>query len=142
MNAIVAGTAATTVKRDKAIYWISTGIIAVLMFSSALNFAFNESQKDAFQHLGLANWFRIELTAAKLLGVLALVVPMTPALMREFAYFGFGLTIVSADIAHLSSGDSAWFVLPHAFVFVTLVVSYVFFHKLDVARRGRSAEAR
>lgn len=133
MNVTVAGTAGTTVKRDKVIYWVSTGIIAALMLSSALNFAFNESQKGAFQHLGLPDWFRIELTMAKLVGVLALVVPVTPALLREFAYFGFGLTIVSADIAHLSSGDSAWFVLPHSFFFVTLVVSYIFFHKLHDA---------
>jgi hypothetical protein len=141
MNVTAAGTAGTTVKRDKVIYWVSTGVIAALMLSSALNFAFNESQKGAFQHLGLPDWFRLELTLAKLLGVLALVAPATPALPREFAYFGFGLTIVSADIAHLSSGDSVWFVLPHAFFFATLVVSYVFFHRLHDAPR-RSALAR
>jgi hypothetical protein len=121
---------ATTVKRDRIIYGISTGIIAALMLSSALNFAFNESQKAAFQHLGLPGWFRVELTVAKLLGTLALVAPRTPTLLREFAYFGFGLTIVSADVAHLSSGDPAWFVLPHAFFLATLVVSYRFFHRL------------
>ena len=131
MNVTAAATAGTTVKRDKVIYWVSTGVIAALMLASALNFAFNESQKSAFQHLGLPDWFRIELTAAKLLGVLALVAPATPARLREFAYFGFGLTIVSADIAHLSSGDPVWFVLPHAFFLGTLVVSYRFFHRLS-----------
>ena len=130
MERTIAGTAATTVKRDKVIYWISTGIIVALMGSSALNFAFNSSQGDAFHHLGLPNWFRIELTAAKLLGVLALVIPGTPAIVQEFAYFGFGLTIVSADIAHLSSGDPWWFVLPHAFFLATLVVSFVRSRKL------------
>ncbi|WP_437810057.1 DoxX family protein [Sorangium sp. So ce1078] len=140
MNVTVAGTAANTVKRDKVIYWVSTGIIAALMLSSALNFAFNEDQKDAFRRLGLPDWFRIELTVAKLLGVLALVARATPALLREFAYFGFGLTIISADIAHLSSGDSGWFVLPHSLFFVTLIVSYVFFHKLhDPPQRGARA---
>ena len=136
MNATITATASTSVKRDKVIYWITTGIIVALMLSSALNFAFNESQRAAFQHLGLPDWFRVELTTAKLLGVLALVVPVTPALLREFAYFGFGLTIVSADIAHLSSGDPKWFVAPHAFFLGTLVVSYRLFHKLEDARRG------
>jgi hypothetical protein len=137
MDITAAGAAGTTVKRDKIIYWISTGIIATLMFASALNFAFNDSQKGAFQHLGLPDWFRLELTAAKLLGVLALVLPATPPLLRQAAYFGFALTIVSADIAHLSSGDPAWFVLPHAFFLATLGVSYVFFHRLrDAPRAG------
>lgn len=135
MNVTATGTAGTTVKRDRVVYRVSTGIIAALMLSSALGFAFHEN--GAFAHLGLPGWFRFELTAAKLLGVLALVLPATPALVREFAYFGFGLTIVSADIAHLSSGDSAWFVLPHAFFFVTLVVSYRLFHKLHDAGPGR-----
>jgi hypothetical protein len=135
MNVTVAGTAGTAVKRDKVIYWVSTGIIATLMVASALNFAFGPSRKEAFQHLGLPDWFRLELTVAKLLGALALVVPVTPVLLREFAYFGFGLTIISADIAHLSSGDSAWFVLPHAFFLVTLVVSYRLFHELHGAPR-------
>jgi hypothetical protein len=124
-------TAVTTVKRDRVIYGVSTGLIALLMFASALNFAFNPGQKEAFQHLGLPGWFRVELTVAKFLGSLALVAPMTPALAREFAYFGFGLTIVSADIAHLSSGDPAWFVLPHAFFLGVLVVSYRAFHRLE-----------
>jgi hypothetical protein len=121
-------------KRDKVLYWVSTGIIAALMFGNALNFAFNPSLRGAFAHLGLPGWFRVELTVAKLLGVAALVAPMTPPLAREFAYFGFGLTILSADIAHLSSGDSPWFVLPHAFFFLTLVASYRLFHRLRDAR--------
>ncbi|MFT3769769.1 MAG: DoxX family protein [Minicystis sp.] len=136
MNVTTLGTAAPAVKRDKVIYGITTGIIAALMLASALNFAFNESQKDAFQHLGLPGWFRIELTAAKLLGVAALVLPVTPRLLREFAYFGFGLTLVSADIAHLSCGDSPWFVLPHAFFFLTLVVSYRLSHRLHDTTAG------
>jgi len=117
-------------KQDKVIYWTTTGIILILMFSSAANFAFNPEAKAAFQHLGLPNWFKIELTIAKFLGVFALLIPSVPRLAKEFAYFGFGLTIVSADIAHLSSGDPVWYLAPHAFFFTVLIVSYIYFHKL------------
>ena len=41
--------------------------------------------------------------------------------------------IVSADVAHLSSGDSPWFVLPHAAFFAILVVSYRLFKRREAA---------
>jgi hypothetical protein len=61
--------------------------------------------KDAFAHLGLPNWFRIELTVAKILGALALLIPTIPNRIKEFAYCGFAITLISAIIAHSSSGD-------------------------------------
>jgi hypothetical protein len=118
-------------KKDKIIYWTSTAIIAAVMSWSAYNFTFNPEYKTAFQHFGLPNWFKIELTAAKTLGVLALVIPIVPRLIKEFAYFGFGLTLISAPIAHLSSGDSVLLEIGHTFFFITLIVSYVYFHKLE-----------
>jgi hypothetical protein len=117
-------------KRDRSIYWTTTALIAALMLWSSFNFAFSDAQKDAFRHLGLPNWFRLELTIAKALGALALLFPGTPNRLKEFAYFGFALTIISADIAHLSSGDSVWFVVPHLMVLCILVVSYIYHHKL------------
>jgi hypothetical protein len=119
--------------KDRTIYWATTGVIAALMLWSAYNFAFITEQRDAFRHLGLPEWFRWELTVAKALGALALLVPVVPGRIKEFAYFGFGLTIVSADIAHLSSGDPVWFVAPHATFFVILSVSYVYREKLGLA---------
>lgn len=118
-------------KKDKIIYWISTGIIVSVMLWSAINFAFNAEMKDAFVHLGLPNWFRLELTTAKLLGVLALVVPGIPHKIREFAYFGFAIVLLSTPVAHLSSGDSVLLEVFHAFFFITLVVSYVYYYKVS-----------
>ncbi|WP_437912731.1 DoxX family protein [Sorangium sp. So ce302] len=124
-------------KKDRYIYWATTGLIAALMLWSSYNFAFNEEQRDAFRHLGLPDWFRVELTVAKGLGALALLIPVVPSKVKDFAYFGFGLTFVSADIAHLSSGDSRWLILPHWTFFGILVVSYLYHHKLE---RTRAAE--
>ena len=102
-------------KKDKIMYWISTGIIVAVMLWSAINFAFNPEMKEA----------------AKLLGVLALVVPGVPHKIREFAYFGFAIVLLSTPVAHLSSGDSVLLEVFHTFFFVTLVVSYLYYYKVS-----------
>jgi hypothetical protein len=63
----------------------------------------------AFAHLGFPDYFRVELTVAKLLGVVLLLAPV-PARLKEWAYAGFAITLASALIAHLSVGDGpeAW----------------------------------
>jgi hypothetical protein len=118
-----------TAKRDQIIYWTTTGIVAGIMLWSALNFAFNPNMKGAFAHFGLPNWFRIELTTAKILGVFALVIPRLPVLIKEFAYVGFAITLISASIAHLSSGDPIWLPIAHSLFFISLVISYLQYHK-------------
>jgi len=120
-------------KKNKIIYGITTGIIVTIMLWSAANFAFNDKYKDAFQHLGLPGWFRIELTVAKFLGVLALLAPGIPARIKEFAYFGFAIVLLSTPIAHLSSGDSAWLEVAHSFFFANLVISYIYYHRIKGA---------
>src|SRR6266851_8132606 len=130
-----------TSKRDTIIYWLTTGAVCAVMAFSAVNFNLKEPlgpMKGAFTHLGYPSYFRIELTVAKALGVLALLVPGVPRKAKEFAYFGFGITLVSASIAHFSVGDasnlSVIYVLDPLFFFGALVVSYVYFNKLSRAR--------
>jgi hypothetical protein len=82
-------------KREKAIYRTTTGIVCVIMIFSIINFIFNDhfpfpnGPEGAFVHLGLPRYFKIELTTAKILGVLALLIPSVPFKIKEFAYFGF-----------------------------------------------------
>ena len=122
--------------KNRIIYWTTTSIVAAIMAWSAVNFSFNEQMKGAFSHLGLPDWFRIELAVAKLLGVLALVVPATPGRLKEFAYFGFALTIVSACVAHISSGDGILRGLEPLIFLGFLTVSYLYYHK------GKKIEAK
>ena len=117
-------------KKDKVIYWISTGIIVAIMLWSAINFAFNDEMKGAFAHLGLPDWFRLELTTAKFLGVLVLLTPV-PYKIKEFAYFGFAIVLLSTPVAHLSSGDSPLLEIGHGFFFICLAVSYVYYHRVN-----------
>jgi len=118
-------------KKDRIIYWTSTGIVAGIMMWSAINFNFNEEYKTAFRHLGLPDWFKVELTAAKLLGVIALLVSATPYKIKEFTYFGFAIVLLSAPIAHLSSGDSVLLEVGHTFFFFMLVISYLYYHRVN-----------
>jgi hypothetical protein len=134
-----------TMTRDKAIYWIATGTVCAVMAFSAINFNLENPvgpMKGAFVHLGFPDYFRIELTVAKALGVLALLVPGIPSKAKEFAYAGFAITLISASIAHFSSGDPLLFIIDPLLFLGALVTSYVYFNKLNRHEhdRGRLAE--
>src|SRR5439155_10949262 len=119
-----------TSRRDTIIYWATTSAVCGVMAFSAVNFNLKEPlgpMKGAFVHLGYPSYFRIELTTAKALGVLALLIPGLPAKAKEFAYFGFGITLISASIAHFSVGDSLPFVVDPLLFLGTLITSYVYF---------------
>jgi len=64
---------------------------------------------EAFTHFGFPAYFRVELSLAKLLGVVLLLAPV-PARLKEWAYAGFAINLASALITHLSVGDGpeAW----------------------------------
>lgn len=127
-------------KRDVIIYWTTTAVVCAVMIFSIINFVFNDhfpfpdGPEGAFVHLGFPNYFKIELTTAKILGVLALLIPATPRKLKELAYFGFGITLLSASIAHFSVGDarlSVLFIIDPLIFFGILVVSYRYFNKLE-----------
>ena len=128
-----------TMTKDKMIYRTTTAIVCSVMVFSAINFNLKEPlgpMKGAFAHLGFPDYFRIELTVAKALGVLALLTPRSPLKMKEFAYFGFAITLISASIAHFSSGDGILFVVDPLMFLVALVVSYLYFNKLNRLEHG------
>ena len=129
----------TIMNKNKIIYWTTTSIVAAVMVWSAVNFSFNAQMKGAFAHFGLPDWFRIELAVAKILGALALTVPATPGRLKEFAYFGFALTIVSACVAHISSGDGIWRGLEPLVFLGFLTISYLYYHKREQVEKKVNA---
>ena len=128
------GATGADMTKDKAIYWTATGIVCAVMVFSAINFNLENPvgpMKGAFSHLGFPDYFRIELTVAKTLGVLALLIPSVPSKAKEFAYCGFAITLISASIAHFSSGDPLLFIIDPLLFFGALVTSYVYFVRLN-----------
>ena len=130
-----------SITRARGIYWTATAIVTAVMVFSAINFNLKNPvgpMKGAFAHLGFPDYFRIELTVAKALGVFALLMPGIPAKAREFAYAGFAITLISASVAHFSVGDPWLFVIDPLLFLGALIVSYVSFNRI----RRHEAEQR
>ena len=101
--------APSTHKTVRVAYWVITGLFCLQMGFTAYAQLHLPQVARAFVHFGFPSYFRVELSCAKLLGVAALVAPV-PARVKEWAYAGFAINLVSALIAHFSLGDpfSAW----------------------------------
>src|SRR5712671_7025367 len=138
-------------RRERAVYRTSTGLVLAVMLFSIINFVFNDhfpfpnGPEGAFVHLGFPPYFKVELTLAKILGVIALVIPGVPFKVKEFAYAGFAITLVSAAIAHFARGDarnlSVLFVVDLLVFFCLLAVSYYYFEKSHSLQAGARAGA-
>ena len=90
-------------------FWITTALFCLQIGFTAFAQLRLPQVAAAFTHLGFPAYFRVELSWAKFLGVLLLLAPV-PARLKEWAYAGFAITLVSALIAHFSVGDGpeAW----------------------------------
>jgi hypothetical protein len=86
-------------------YWIVTALFCLQMAFTAYAQLSLPQVAQMFTHLGFPDYFRVELSWVKLLGVLALLAPV-PARLKEWAYAGFAITLGSALIAHFSVGDA------------------------------------
>jgi DoxX-like family len=113
-----------TMKKHSITFWITTGIVSAMMLFAGFSYLTNPAIAEAFNHLGFPSYFRIELGTAKLIGAVVLIIPVIPKLIRQFAYFGFALTFMSAFIAHLSSGDPMSRALMPVIFLALLIVSY------------------
>ena len=117
-------------KKEKIIYWGTTGLVSAMMLFSAFGYLTNPQMMEAFVHLGFPSYFRIELAVFKMIGAVVLLLPMIPAKIKDLAYFGFALTFVSAFIAHLSSGDPINVAIAPVIFLGILVVSYIYSNRI------------
>jgi hypothetical protein len=86
------------------VYWIVTALFCLQIGFTAYAQLRLPQVADMFTHLGFPAYFRVELSWAKLLGVVLLLAPV-PARLKEWAYAGFAITLASAIVAHLCVGD-------------------------------------
>lgn len=121
-------------KKNKLIYWISTGLFCAFLLLTGLSYFTDPKFVATFRHLGFPQYFRVELGIAKIAGVLLLLIPRIPLRFKEWAYVGFGITLISGAIAHVNSGDRAGYIINVLFFFMLLVISYIYWHKRNDER--------
>jgi hypothetical protein len=103
--------AAKTTRATTIFFWVVTALFCLQITFTAYAQLRLPQVAAAFTHLGFPDYFRIELSWAKLLGVVLLLAPVpAPARLKEWVYAGFAIDLASALIAHFSVGDGpqAW----------------------------------
>jgi uncharacterized membrane protein YphA (DoxX/SURF4 family) len=111
-------------RTKKTAYWVATAFVGCVMtVSGLLAVTHAPPMMRALAHLGYPPYFSNLLGVAKLLGVCVLVAPGFVK-WKEWAYVGFGITVISASYSHLLSGDGLRALEPWL-TFAALVVSYV-----------------
>jgi hypothetical protein len=119
----------TATKTEKIIYWVFTslfvafdGLLPALTFNSKMAI-------DAIQKLGFPDYFRIELSIGKIIGGVLLILPFIPGRFKEWAYVGFGISLISACIADSIVYGTKEAIFP-VVAFAILLVSYIYYHKV------------
>jgi hypothetical protein len=128
-------------KKTNIFYWVFTGLFALLMLSSAIPDIISHPMAIQGMHveLGYPLFFVPFIGVAKVLGVVAILVPGFPRL-KEWAYAGLFFDLIGATYSILAIGKPDWLfmVLPLALA----TASYVFYQrrkKLQLAGVGNKS---
>ncbi len=115
-------------KRNKIIYWISTGILCALFMFSAMMYIFNYPRIEGFFiNLGFPTWIIYPLAVLKVFGVLAILTKKINFL-KELAYAGFLFDAILALSAHIIVNDGEF--MPAIIAIVVTTVSWVYDRKI------------
>ncbi|KGO86638.1 hypothetical protein Q765_10485 [Flavobacterium rivuli WB 3.3-2 = DSM 21788] len=117
-------------KRDRIIYWVITSFVALMGLAAGIVYFTVPVIAQEFKHLGFPDYFRVELAIAKLTGALALIIPLVPKRIKEWAYAGFTIVFSSAIIAH-SVVEGITAAISPLISLILLVISYVYFTKVN-----------
>lgn len=129
-------------KKTNILYWASTGLFCAFMLTSAIpNILVTEEWVTMMASLGYPRYLIPFLGVAKLLGVVALVVPGFGRI-KEWAYAGFFFDLIGATYSSIAVGGLQ---LPQAFMiipFALLGLSYAYLHKRNGQRVQKAGVAK
>jgi hypothetical protein len=116
-------------KKTNIIYWVLTGLFAGLMLFSAIPDILSTQEAVTFMSsLGYPGYFLPFIGVAKVLGVIAILIPGFPRI-KEWAYAGLIFDLIGATYSIIAMGTpfSGW-----VFMLIFLLLgagSYIYYHK-------------
>lgn len=116
-------------KKTKVIYWCFTGVLAALTVFGAIPDAMSVPEAVAlFKHLGYPAYLLPFLGIAKILGVVAILVPGFPRI-KEWAYAGLVFDFTGALYSSIAVGDPASSWMLFSIGYILIAGSYIYHHK-------------
>ncbi|WP_411029865.1 DoxX family protein [Spongiimicrobium sp. 3-5] len=115
-------------KKNKIIYWITTGLLSLMMLGSAMFYLTQTpTATQIFNSLGFPAYLIYPLALAKILGVLAILTNKSDFL-KDLAYKGFFYVFILAASAHINAGDGGF--APALIALLLVITSYLYNKKL------------
>jgi uncharacterized membrane protein YphA (DoxX/SURF4 family) len=122
-------TISTSSRRETILFWVFTGLFCAFMLTSTIpNILSAPEWVDVFKQLGYPLYMLPFIGIAKLLGIIALLVPGFPRI-KEWAYAGMFFDLTGAVYSGLVVGGFDPLMLIMLFPFVTGALSYIYHHK-------------
>lgn len=134
-------------KRINIAYWVVNGLFAAFMIFSSIGGITLHPEAVAMlhDHLGYPNYFIQWLSVIKVIGAIAILLPMVPARVKEWAYFGFFLDLATGMFSFIAMGDPVAGWAPMLLFIGVLLAAYFVHHKrlrLAVGGRGEGGPTR
>ncbi|WP_271783852.1 DoxX family protein [Aquimarina algiphila] len=115
-------------KRNKIIYWISTGLLCALFIMGAMMYIFNYPRAEGFFiSLGFPTWIIYPLATVKILAPITILTRKS-IFLKELAYAGFFFDALLAFFAHLMVSDGEY--LFSSIAFTLTIISWVYDRKV------------
>jgi len=118
-----------SIKVNKIIYWVVTGLLTVILLMTIGNSIFNEEFSSRFVDLGYPAYLIIPLMSAKTLGLITVWLNKSNSL-KEWAYAGFCFLFILAFLAEVNASDSDYVSPPIALIL--LIISYILWKKISI----------
>ena len=116
-------------KPTRILYWITTGLLALLMiFSSVSSLTSPAQSAQFFKAMSMPTYLIPFLSVAKLLGVIAILVPGYPRI-KEWAYAGLSFDLIGALVCNYYSAGTTGAWLPMILFVGLAFASYFLYHR-------------
>ena len=128
-------------KKINVIYWIATCFIFLFEGVMPAMTSQTELARQGISNLGYPAYFGIMLTIFKVLGSVALILPVVKGRLKEWIYAGFTFDFVCAAISNAVVYGIGFASIMPVIILVILVISYTFYHKRQATTTSRMATA-